>query len=362
MAALIRERDLVASGLGIEEGIDRPAQEVIDEFLAELTASRSPRYVRRVTDILVRVQASLRFRTLRDLRPQALLQYRRMRLGQHCANRTCNMEVRVVGTMLNWAVRIGILAHNPLAGIRSLPAGRAYEKRPRRAMSEDEVGRFVAAAMRVDQEALSRASAAKTIESGARGPGYAARIRLRPIPQAPLWIGLVETGARFGELTSTRWGDLSESKAALTLRAPTTKSRRERTLPLRQELLGLFHELRVAQHERLGRIPGPAERIFLSPSGAAWTHNHSYVIKRFRAVLEIAGIPLVDARGEKLDVHALRHTAATRMARSGVGLVQAQKLLGHSDPKLTAAIYTHLDAEDLRGAVESLPALRIARG
>ena len=82
------------------------------------------------------------------------------------------------------------------------------------------------------------------------------------------------------------------------------------------------------------------------------------MIKRFRAVLDRAGIPVVDARGEKLDVHALRYTAATRMARNGVPLAVAQRLLGHSDPKLTAQVYTQLDTEDLRGAVERLPTLR----
>ena len=70
-----------------------------------------------------------------------------------------------------------------------------------------------------------------------------------------------------------------------------------------------------------------------------------------------AGIPKVDTQGRKLDIHALRTTAASRMARNGVPLVQAQRLLGHSDPKLTAQAYTDLDAEDLRGAVEGLPAL-----
>jgi len=43
------------------------------------------------------------------------------------------------------------------------------------------------------------------------------------------------------------------------------------------------------------------------------------------------------------------------LARAGVPLIEAQKLLGHSDPKLTAALYTHLHAEDLRGAVNRLP-------
>jgi integrase len=36
--------------------------------------------------------------------------------------------------------------------------------------------------------------------------------------------------------------------------------------------------------------------------------------------------------------------------------------LGHSDPKLTAAIYTHLDTEDLRAAVEGLLPLSLAEG
>ena len=47
----------------------------------------------------------------------------------------------------------------------------------------------------------------------------------------------------------------------------------------------------------------------------------------------------------------------TRLARAGAGLVQTQRLLGHSDPKLTAQVYTHLDVEDLRGSVECLPPL-----
>ena len=71
--------------------------------------------------------------------------------------------------------------------------------------------------------------------------------------------------------------------------------------------------------------------------------------------LEAAGIARTDVEGRTLDLHALRHTAATRMARTGVPLMHAQQLLGHSDPKLTAQIYSHLEAEDLRGAVESLP-------
>lgn len=51
---------------------------------------------------------------------------------------------------------------------------------------------------------------------------------------------------------------------------------------------------------------------------------------------------------------ASREPEGPQLARNGVGLVQVQRLMGHSDPKLTAQVYTHLDVEDLRRAVESV--------
>jgi len=64
----------------------------------------------------------------------------------------------------------------------------------------------------------------------------------------------------------------------------------------------------------------------------------------------------VDARAQTLDVHALRATCATRLARSGAPLVATQRILGHSDPKLTARHYLLLESEDLRTVVEGIAA------
>jgi integrase len=44
-------------------------------------------------------------------------------------------------------------------------------------------------------------------------------------------------------------------------------------------------------------------------------------------------------------------TYATLLARAGVSLVQAQRLMRHSDPKLTANIYTRLRLDDGHAAV-----------
>ncbi len=52
--------------------------------------------------------------------------------------------------------------------------------------------------------------------------------------------------------------------------------------------------------------------------------------------------------------HDLRHTTATLLLRSGVDLVRVQRILRHSDIRLTADTYGHLVVEDLRDAVNSI--------
>jgi hypothetical protein len=52
--------------------------------------------------------------------------------------------------------------------------------------------------------------------------------------------------------------------------------------------------------------------------------------------------------------HDLRHTTATLLLRSGVPLVVVQKVLRHRDPKLTEAVYGHLETDYLRAEVNRL--------
>ena len=53
--------------------------------------------------------------------------------------------------------------------------------------------------------------------------------------------------------------------------------------------------------------------------------------------------------GIDFDPHWLRHTAATRMLRDGIGIEVVAQLLGHANVATTAAIYGHLTVEDARG-------------
>lgn len=78
------------------------------------------------------------------------------------------------------------------------------------------------------------------------------------------------------------------------------------------------------------------------------------------------GRPLQTPRGRALwpkaiprpmRFHDLRHTTATLLLRAGVDAHRVQRLLRHRDVRTTTAIYGHLDVEDLRAAVATLPGL-----
>jgi integrase len=124
---------------------------------------------------------------------------------------------------------------------------------------------------------------------------------------------------------------------------------RERVIPLVGAVANDLERLRTT---RPGAAPG--DPIFLGPAGRPIAENTTRARWRFRQVLKRAGIDAVDHQGVSVVIHSTRHTFASELGRAGVGLTQAQHLLGHSDPKLTAAIYTHLGVEDLRGAVERM--------
>jgi integrase len=133
---------------------------------------------------------------------------------------------------------------------------------------------------------------------------------------------------------------------------------------------GLVGELRALQEIHIAvlqRPIRPSDRVFLSATACPWRRPTVNLMRIFDRLLDDAGIDRVDAQGRMLDVHALRHSAATRFARAGVPLIKAQRILGHADPKLTAAIYSHLEAEDLREALGMIEAtsgedeMRLAR-
>jgi len=63
---------------------------------------------------------------------------------------------------------------------------------------------------------------------------------------------------------------------------------------------------------------------------------------------------LARSRGNRNEFHDLRHTYASVLPMSGAALVSVQRLLGHSDPKITERRYGHLLPDFMASEVNRL--------
>jgi len=351
----IAQRDLEMAGLGGVEGQSRPLQEVLDAYVADLDTRTTPRYRayarQRICDVLRDTHA----KRVCDLRPHELLLLRARMLKAGLSPTTANHKIGTLQGMLNWAVKAGLIAENPIRNLRPLPQPESTRVHRRRAMSEEEITKFLAAAREDDRACLEQLEANTTRPGEARTFQGDVRRRGLRVPQAPFWRAFLESGCRFGELTRARWADIDLDRRVLYLRAETTKTKRSRQIPLLNGLVAELRAVRETQALVLRRPLRPDDRLFLTPAGCAFTVATSGAMKVFDRLLLAAGIERVDAQGLKLDIHALRHTAASRLLRVGVPLQKVQHVLGHADSRMTSRIYAHLGVEDLRDAVEAIP-------
>ncbi len=86
---------------------------------------------------------------------------------------------------------------------------------------------------------------------------------------------------------------------------------------------------------------------------------HCSGAKLLRVDLAAAGIQYRTREGVA-DFHSLRVTFCTDLARAGVSLQAAQRLMRHSDPRLTTAVYSKLGRHDLASELGRLPSLPAA--
>lgn len=199
----------------------------------------------------------------------------------------------------------------------------------------------------------------------------------------------VATGMRKGELLALRKSDLDLEAGAVTVQRShgrdTTKGGHQDTIPINATLRPYVVDAFTAA--------GTSELVFPDDDGArradstkterivqtalkaaglveAWEH----VCRRCKS----RGTPYAERRkdrqwdlecptcGMKLwpkavrwnfTFHDLRHTTATLLLRAGVDPHRVQRILRHKDLRTTLGTYAHLLTEDLRPAMEKLPAL-----
>jgi|GEM_PF-2706967 len=166
----------------------------------------------------------------------------------------------------------------------------------------------------------------------------------------PFILFLFRTGVREGEAVALRPEDLDfQSRYALISRnytmrrlVDTPKGGRSRKVDLSKDLVEtLKGHLTVQEAEATLSGQERPEWLFTSPQGEL-IHSNNFRDRVWRPLLKRLGL-------HYRNVHAIRHTFATRMIMNGANVVYVQKQLGHSTIQLTVDTYTHWIEEAERG-------------
>lgn len=155
---------------------------------------------------------------------------------------------------------------------------------------------------------------------------------------APFYAAIIETGWRWSMAAALRWSDVR----AESVEAPGKGGRIVRT-PMTPYLRTLIDEQRGKHPEYVWTIPARDGRRG-KVRGDRYPLNYDAARAAWQRACGLAGVAGVN-------IHQLRHTAATRLLRATGDLYLVQKLLGHTRITTTER-YVHLLDSDLREGME----------
>jgi integrase len=374
LADLERKGERVRAGLltpaeaRTVEHLTVPISEHVAAYITSLEASgATPKHVAESRRVIDSVLEGCGFATLADLERSAMERWLNARRQANASARTRNVDLIRLIAFANWCTENGRLTANPFKGITRADE-KADPRRKRRAMAEDELKRLLDVANRRPLlEAL-------TVRRGKRsGERYAnvrqeVRERLEAVgrERALIYKTLVLTGLRKNELATLTVSQLRLDAPIphVELDAEDEKNREGNGVVVRADLADdlrhwLEDKLTALQAEARGKGEPIPARL---PADTSLFHIPTGLIRIFDRDLATAGIQKRDERSRTLDVHALRTTFGTLLSRGGVSLRTAQAAMRHSDPKLTANVYTDPKLLDVHGALDALPMLPLDTG
>ncbi len=249
---------------------------------------------------------------------------RRGRCGQATplAPSTVNCILTVLKLIFADAVDHGALADNPAARVKPLrPQG---QSEPLRVLTPDEIARL----LEVAEE-----------------------------PYRTLYLLVVHTGLRLGEVLALRWRDVDLQAGLLYVRRHVGRLRDGDRYVLREGPPKSRHSYRT-----LDLPPSVVEALLAHPAGD--DPQRDYVFRSrtggpmdpanlraaFRRHLALAGLP-------EVRLHDLRHTHAALLIAANVHPRAIQARLGHGSITVTLGTYGHLMPDATRGVGERVEAL-----
>lgn len=265
-------------------------------------------------------------KTLDKLRPsdiEALVLELRTRGLSESTTRTTYTVLRAV---LDGAVRDGLIARNPAAGV----ARPGVTRKEARHLSKPELAALLDAA--------------------------------RSSRFHPAFILLAATGLRRGEALALRWDDLDLEAGVLRVRgtlarvggqlavSPPKTDRSRRTLRLSPGVVAMLKAHRKAQAAdrlRAANVWHESGFVFTTENGQPVDPRN--FLRALASAAKRAGLSGVG-------VHTLRHSAASFLLEDGIGLKTVSEMLGHSSVAITGDIYQHVSDGAAQAAADALSA------
>ena len=304
---IVREKQLESVGIlptqGIRAALQTPLEKHLSDYVADLHAiGRNEKYVHDLKTRVLRLMQECRWAQIKDMTSNSFLSWRSK---QNLTPKTSNEYLTSLRSLLNWMEMHGRIERNPMRNVQKAQSN-GNQVYARRAFTRQEIHRLLAVAG----------------------------------PRKAIYLTAVFTGLRRGELAALEWGDvhLNNPNPFLNVRASTTKNHRQAVIPLHRDVVTELRELQA-------QCSSVSSRVFKSIPR----------MNILKADLRAARIDPVDARDQRADFHALRHTLATNLALAGTAPRVAMEVMRHSDMRLTSKTYTDAGRLPLTDAVTKLP-------
>jgi len=319
------EVDRIRTGVATREELSKAhlrlvtLDKAVEQFRTKMVAAgNTPKHIKDTKKAILLICEETGIEVLTDIRRETIERWMAQEVERKDrAPRTINGYLTAIKSFAQYLADIEILPSHPLKSVRKLNEAIDPRKR-RRAMTTDEVERLL-------QVAASDTHTHKW-KAGERVLIY----RL-----------LLGTGLRSTELSLLTPNQIDFERCRLTIEAAKTKNKKADVLPMRPDLVQSVKEW-VKTHGIQSH-----ERIF---------HYEVRVLcKSLYKDLAAAGIERKNSDGRSLDVHALRKTFGTMLAKAGIPLTTTQRLMRHYSPVITAKLYIDVDPLDMSNALGQLP-------
>ncbi len=313
----------------------RPLTEHVAAYIAHCRhAGQAPHHVGQKETQLEAMIAGSKATRLSDLTADALELHLSALKDRKLAARSVNFARQIAVAFYGWCVKTGRAESNPLRVVPKQDEARD-RRRVRRPLTDDELSRLLAVARERGRDAWYLAAAL--------------------------------AGLRKGDMQRLTWGDVNFAESTVTIRHGKAK---------RLDVIPMHPQLAEALRRRLAAFPAlPTARVWSDTVGDV-TRLKDFLragIARRVDVLDADGKPVKigagkrervktrivveDDEGRVIDLHALRTTLGTQLARAGVTPQVAQRIMRHGDYRTTLKHYTVLGLTDTAAAMDRLPGI-----